>query len=81
MISFLQNPNHAGQILMLAGANAEGTKAAGELVTDVRSLSTALDHCGIHTPDPVQHFQILLRLRTMAGSPTSFDVASCHLLP
>lgn len=81
VISFVQNPNHAGQILMLAGANAEGTKAAGELVTDMRNLSTALDHCGIHTSDPVQHFQILLRLQTMAGSPTSFDVASCHLLP
>jgi len=80
-ISFLQNPNHAGQILMLAGANAEGTKAAGELITDLKSLSSALGHCGIHSPDPVQHFQILLRLRTMAGSPTNFDVESCHLLP
>jgi hypothetical protein len=81
-VSFVRNPNHAGNILILAGANAEGTKATGELVTNLSSLKTALQHCGVHSlsTDTPQHFQILLHLKMMAGSPTAFDVAACHLL-
>jgi hypothetical protein len=79
-ISFVRNPDHAGQVLLLAGANAEGTKAAGELVTDLPRLSAALDHCGIRSSEPVQHFQLLLRLSMMAGSPRTFEVLSCHPL-
>jgi hypothetical protein len=80
-ISFVRNPDHAGQILLLAGANAEGTKAAGELITDLPRLSAALQHCGIRSSGPLQHFQLLLRLSTMAHSPRTFDVLTCHILP
>lgn len=84
-VSFVRNPNHAGSVLILAGANAEGTKAAGGLATNPPSLAAALQRCGIHSSsaaaDAVQHFQILLHLRMMAGSPTAFDVAACHILP
>jgi len=84
-VSFVRNPNHAGHVLILAGANAEGTKAAGELVTNPSSLASALQRCGIRSSsaasDAVEHFQILLHLRMMAGSPTAFDVATCHILP
>ena len=84
-VSFVRNPNHAGHVLILAGANAEGTKAAGELVTNPSSLASALQRCGIRSSsaasDTVEHFQILLHLRMMAGSPTAFDVAACHILP
>jgi hypothetical protein len=81
IVSFVRNPNHAGHVLILAGANAEGTKATGELVTNPLNLSSALQRCGIRSGDTVQHFQILLHLKMMAGSPTSFDVAACHVLP
>ena len=85
IVSFVKNPNHGGHVLTLAGLNAEGTKAAGELVTHSPSLSSALQRCGIRsssaTSDSVEHFQILLHLRMMAGSPTAFDVAACHILP
>jgi len=80
-ISFLQNPGKDGQVLILAGANGEGTAAAGELVADELRLSAALKGCGISSPQPVQHFQLLLRLNTMAGSPSNVDVLACHILP
>ncbi len=79
-VSFIGNPDHAGQVLLLAGANAEGTKAAGELVTNPQALSAALKQCGIRSPAPAQHFQLLLRVNIMAGSPRDFDVLTCHLL-
>ncbi|QNI37983.1 hypothetical protein [Edaphobacter albus] len=84
-ISFIQKTNHAGHVLILAGENAEGTKAAGELVTDPLNLSSALKRCSIHpsfiTSNTAQQFQILIHLRMMAGLPTAFDVVACHLLP
>jgi hypothetical protein len=79
-ISFLQNPGTDGQVLLLAGANAEGTEAAGELVTTRQRLSAALRQCGISSSSPVTHFQLLLRLNTMAGSPSNVDVVACHIL-
>jgi hypothetical protein len=80
-ISFVQNPGKDGQVLILAGANGEGTAAAGELITNGPRLSAALQYCGISAPHPVRHFQLLLRLNTMAGSPSNVDVLACHILP
>jgi hypothetical protein len=79
-ISFLANPNHVGQLLLLGGVNAEGTKAAGQLVTNTQALSTALAQCGIRSSLPAQHFQLLLRVNVMAGSPRNFEVLACHVL-
>jgi hypothetical protein len=81
IIAFVQNPDQAGQILLLAGATGEGTEAAGRLVTDLPRLSSALAQCGIHSDYLLQHFEILLQLNTMAGSPNEVDVVACHALP
>jgi hypothetical protein len=81
IIAFIQNQDQNGQILLLAGANGEGTEATGKLVTDLPRLSVALDRCGIHSGRPLQHFEILLQLDTMAGSPSDIDILACHILP
>ncbi len=60
IVAFLRNPDQDGQVLLLAGANAEGTEAAGKFVTDLSRLSASLDQCGIRTARPIQHFEILL---------------------
>jgi hypothetical protein len=80
-ISFIPNPAQRGQILLLAGANGEGTAAAGELITNLPSLSTELKNCGIAPSDSVKYFQLLLRLNTMAGMPSHVQVIACHILP
>jgi hypothetical protein len=81
IITFIRNPDHKGHVLILSGITAEGTEAAGELVTDVARLSAVLRRCGIDSSDPVKHFQILLRLSTMAGTPGNVDVVACHRFP
>ena len=80
-ISFLPNPGQNGHILLLAGANGEGTTAAGELITNTQRLSTELKNCGITPTGPVKYFQLLLGLNTMAGSPSDVRVIACHMLP
>jgi hypothetical protein len=80
IVAFVQNPDQNGQILLLAGANAEGTEAAGRLVTDVPRLSAALHECGISANKSPIHFELLLKLNTMAGTPNEAHVEACHIL-
>jgi len=80
VLALVQNPNQSGQVLLLGGANAEGTEAAGHIVSDREHLLTALKFCGISPRTRTQDFELLLRLHTMAGSPSTVEIAACHLL-
>jgi hypothetical protein len=80
IIAFVQNPDQNGQILLLAGANAEGTETAGRLTTDTSRFTAALKGCGISPTGPLKHFELLLKLNTMAGSPNDAHVEACHIL-
>ncbi len=79
-IAFVGNPNQNGQVIMLAGADAEGTEAAGRLLTDPTRLSAALRACPLTPRVPLQHFELLLALNTMAGVPSDTHVETCHVL-
>jgi hypothetical protein len=80
ILAFVKNPDQSGQVLLLAGANAEGTEAAGKLVTDLPRLSTEIRKCGITSSGPLRHFEMLLHLNTMAGTPNNVDLVACHIL-
>ncbi len=80
IIALTANPNQSGQVLILAGSNAEGTEAAGKLATDAKLLSRILEEHGIHPGGPPRHFEILLRVSTMAGSSNTFQVLAIHAL-
>jgi hypothetical protein len=81
ILGLVRNPDQDGQVLLIAGANGEGTAAAGKLATDLPRLASTLEQCGIRTSTPFQYFEVLLRLNTMAGSPSRVDVETCHVLP
>ncbi len=81
IIALVQNPDQSGEALLLAGANAEGTEAAGNFVTDLPRFSAALQQCGVPFTGSQHHFELLLHLNTMAGSPNNVTVSACHLLP
>lgn len=80
ILALVKNPDQSGQVLLLAGANAEGTEAAGKLITDLPRLSTELRNCGITPNGPLRHFEMLLHLNTMAGTPNNIDLVACHIL-
>jgi len=81
ILGLVRNPDQDGQVLLIAGANGEGTAAAGKLATDLPRLASTLEKCGFRTSTQFQHFEVLLRLNTMAGSPSHVDVETCHVLP
>jgi hypothetical protein len=78
ILAFLKNLDQSGQVLFLAGQTAEGTEAAGKLVTDLPRLETTLKKCGIPLSGS-EHFEILLRLNTLAGSPSNIDAVNCRV--
>jgi len=80
IIALVGNPNQSGQVLILAGSNAEATEAAGKMATNVKLLSQTLKNHGIDPAGPVRHFEILLQVSTMAGSSNTFDVIAFHQL-
>jgi hypothetical protein len=81
IIAVVRNPDQDGNVLLLAGADVEGTQAAGEFVTDPGRLSNGMKKCGLRASGPLHHFEMLLHLSTMAGSPNDIDVTACHVLP
>jgi hypothetical protein len=81
IVAFVRNPDQNGQVLLLAGASGEGTEAAGKLATDPSRLAPVLRACGIAPSGPLQHFELLLRFGSMAGSPNDISVIACHILP
>jgi len=80
IVAFVQNPDHDGQVLILAGQTAEGTAAAGKLVTDIPRITSALRQCSIAPFGSLHHFEILLHLSSVAGFPTTTDILTCHEL-
>jgi hypothetical protein len=80
IIALVSNPNQSGQVLILAGSNAEATEAAGKMATNVKLLSQTLKNHGIDPGGPARHFEILLQVSTMAGSSNTFDVIAFHQL-
>src|SRR6266853_654803 len=81
ILGLIRNPDQDGQVLLIAGANGNWTAAAGKLATDLPRLASTLEKCGIQTSTQLRHFEVLLRLNTMAGSPSHVDVETCHVLP
>lgn len=79
-VSIFQNPGHTGRVLIIAGANGEGTEAAGALITDPTRWDTVLQHCHLTGPVEKRSMQLLLQLGTMAGSASDVTVVACHIL-
>jgi hypothetical protein len=77
IVAFLKNLDESGQVLFIAGQTAEGTEAAGKLVTDLPRLDATLKKCGVRASGS-EHFEVLLRLNALAGSSSSVDPVNCR---
>jgi hypothetical protein len=80
IVALVSNPEQNGQVLLLAGSNAEATEAAGKLVMNLDALPKILKSAGIDSNGRVRRFEILLRVSTMAGLPNTYEVVACHAL-
>jgi len=77
IVAFLKNLEESGQVLFIAGQTAEGTEAVGKLVTDLPRLDATLKKCGVRASGS-EHFEVLVRLNTLAGSSNGVDAVNCR---
>jgi len=80
ILAFAGNPGQRGHVLLVAGTNAEGTEAASKLAVKLDLLCSVLAKNSIDPQGPLSHFEVLLKVQTMAGSPHEFEVIACHRL-
>ncbi len=81
IVALVANPSQSGEVLLLGGTSAEATEASGRLVTNLDLLAKSLRSCGIPPNGPMAHFEMLIEVKTMAGSSDVFSVMACHQLP
>ncbi len=78
IIGFVQNLSRGGGVLLLEGADAEGTLAAADLVANESSLYQLRRRCNL-SDSANKHFSALIRVGTMAEAPTRSEVIACHI--
>jgi hypothetical protein len=81
-IAFVPNLGGTGSVLILNGIGMEGAEAAGDLVTSARFTEILASFL----PKPassgaVPYFEILLRIRAVAGTSRSSEVVTYRILP
>lgn len=79
VIALLPNPDQQGKVLSIAGASAEGTLAAANLIVHSSFTAGLRTACGTSFSPPF--FEELIRVDTIAGASTETKVISCHVHP
>ena len=80
-VAFVPNLNHSGNVLILAGANMEGTEAAGEFTANPERSAKLFADLGLLKHGRLEYFEVLLKSRTVAGMARESDVVAWRILP
>ncbi|HOK46741.1 MAG TPA: hypothetical protein PLK67_12455, partial [Bryobacteraceae bacterium] len=81
VVALIPNVTGQGSVLLVAGTTGEGTQAAGEFICDEALASKALREIGIDPEGPLRYFEILLKVQTVAGSPSQSAVLAARTIP
>jgi hypothetical protein len=74
IISLAPNLSGDGFVLIIGGTNMEGTEAAGELVTDLPRLASALRRRGIDPAAKVGQLELLMRVDHMNNQSSRSEI-------
>ncbi len=74
IISLVPNLSGDAFVLIIAGTNMEGTEAAGELVTDLTRLASALRSRGIDPTARVGQLELLMRVDHMNNQSSRSEI-------
>jgi len=80
VVSLVPNLNHNGNVLILAGANMEGTEAAGEFTANPERSGKLFRDLGLLKDGRLEYFEVLLKSRTVAGMARESDVVAWRIL-
>jgi hypothetical protein len=79
-VALVPNLNHTGNVLILAGANMEGTEAAGEFTANPERSGKLFRDLGLLKDGRLEYFEVLLKSRTVAGMARESDVVAWRIL-
>jgi hypothetical protein len=77
----LPNLEHSGNVLIIEGGVAEASEAAGEYLCDPSFVDQLRRHLGLSQKDPIPHFELLLKVTALPGSPTRAEYLTHRILP
>jgi len=80
-VALVPNLNHNGNVLILAGANMEGTEAAGEFTANPERSGKLFREVGLLKDGRLEYFEVLLKSRTVAGMARESDVVARRIVP
>lgn len=78
VISYLPNPSHTADVLIVAGTTAEATEAAGDFLMSESSLEGLRERLRVRR---LPYFELLLRTTRLVGTPLSAEVVACRTSP
>jgi hypothetical protein len=73
-VTYVPNPNHTGNVLLITGSDVISTEAGGRYVTSEDSLRELRQKLAIKANDPIPHFEVLLRTQVVNNTVPWFDV-------
>jgi len=76
VVALVRNLSGRGRVLLIGGTGMEETEAAGEWSLDAGAVETALGPRGLIDSQGVRPFEVLLHVKSVAGSPDRSRVVS-----
>ncbi|MGH9664149.1 MAG: hypothetical protein ACRD9L_06985, partial [Bryobacteraceae bacterium] len=81
VLALIPNHNGQGNVLLITGTNMESTQAAGDFVTNRERCSQTLRSMAINPQGPPRYFEVLLKVKTIAGSVDQSGVLAYRTAP
>ena len=73
-VTYMPNPNHTGNVLLITGSDVISAEAGGRYVTSEESLGELRAKLGLKPGDPIPHFEILLRTQVVNNTVPYFEM-------
>jgi hypothetical protein len=75
-ITFLPNPRHTGNVLLISGSDVISTEAGGRFIASEDSMARLRGMLGVPAGQPLPHFELLLRTRIVNSTVPSFEMVA-----
>ncbi len=75
-ITFLPNPRHTGNVLIISGSDVISTEAGGRFIASEDSMLRLRQMLGFEAGKPMPHFELLLRTRIVNSTVPSFEMVA-----
>ncbi len=73
-VTYMPNPNHTGNVLLITGSDVISTEAGGRYVTSEDSIRDLRQKLALKANDPIPHFEVLLRAQVVNNTVPWFEV-------